>query len=278
MVAEEPERRRPGGDWGPWVDPSAWGSWLTPPGQRLPTPTQPLALMQPALEKVKAALEKRLLNREHAFATSRGEVRFTVTEVDLPLDGTALRTGIWEDITVQARDVSWQGLRAPAAQLVLRNPHLRGRDPIQLVAAPAEGRVTLDQETVDALVQRVRPDLRVVLTEDARVLVKFSERPSWGHLEVDAGGRGTHLWVKPRRLVRGSRSTGAVRRIPTIHLPLPLPAGRTQLLAVEPGASALDLVLTLDQARIPLDAPGWGEVVRLLDGVAAMWDPTRWSR
>lgn len=229
------------------------------------------------LDKVVSLLRSRLLDRRLTAQTPQGEVTLTLTELDIPVDSATLSVGQLDDITATAKDICWRDLRFQQVEATLRNPSLRSGKPTELVAAPVDLRLTLAEEQLADLLAKVRPELLLEVTPEAVIILRWRQHPQWGHLEVSGGADGTRIWVRAHALVRGGRRLGVSHRVPPVAFRLPLPADRVTIEALEPGPRSIDLVVRVDQVRVPVPSGGLDELVRRLGKLGTLLDFSRWT-
>ncbi len=257
-----------GSDWtgSDWT--GAWQKWMSP-GSRSETGSDaggPAAgIWGSLMVRLVSAVKERVLGRRLTVPTRTGDVDFTLSEVDTVVDPSLLAMGRMDDVTLGASDLTWNQLTCARAVATMRNVHLRGTGSPDLMAAPLDLCLTLRQEDLDRLTQTYRPDIALEVTQDDRILARWQRHPDWGHLEVEAGADGTRVWIRPRRLVRGSRALDAVRRIPPVAFRLPLPAERVKVLSVEAKDGAVELRGQVDELRIPLGSAGPEQLLRRMD-------------
>lgn len=197
-------------------------------------------------------LQQLLVGKEVTVRMGDQDVVLTVTELDSALDPQGLAVGQLGEVRVAARDVSWDEQRLQSAVAVLRNVHIRPGVPPMVVAAPVELSSVLPAAIFDEVLQQVAPQLRSELSEDGTARLRWSRRPGWGGLEVDADVVGTTLWLRPRAVMTGRRRWSLPARMPAYQVPLPpLPHGLL-ITHVNLGLDALQLSALLPEWRMEL--------------------------
>lgn len=227
------------------------------------------------LERLVSVLRSRALGKQLSFECGGDQARFTLTELDVDLNPTAVTMGQLGEVVVEACELSWRGTRCERAVAQLHNCHVQSGGGLQLVAAPVDLCFTVGVSELNELLAAYRPELVLEISESDVARVRWRRHPAWGFVEVDAGADGTRIWARPVRLVRGSRSLGVVRRLPPVSFRLGLPAERVTVVSIAISAGAVELHAQLDELRIPLDsaAPAgmrgrWGSLGTLLDSTA----------
>ncbi|ABL04917.1 LmeA family phospholipid-binding protein [Mycobacterium ulcerans] len=197
-------------------------------------------------------LQQLLVGKEVTVRMGDQDVVLTVTGLDSALDPQGLAVGQLGEVRVAARDVSWDEQRLQSAVAVLRNVHIRPGVPPMVVAAPVELSSVLPAAIFDEVLQQVAPQLRSELSEDGTARLRWSRRPEWGGLEVDADVVGTTLRLRPRAVMTGRRRWSLPARMPAYQVPLPpLPHGLL-ITHVNLGLDALQLSALLPEWRMEL--------------------------
>lgn len=268
--AEEIRAPRVGWDWS-----AGWEKWARQTGQlgvpRTPGLPSATTMWNTPLARLVTLLKSKATGREFTAPTSTGDVRFTVDELEVELDPASLAMGRLNDATVEVRDVAWREITCSRATLSLRNLSLYGGSTPQLVAAPVALVAVLDAADLGRLVAAYRPQISVEITPEDAIMVRWRRHPDWGQVEVEVGADGTRVWIRPRRLVRGRRSLGVIRRLPPISFRLGLPAQRFSLHTVEASNGNLAVRGRIDELRVPLGEAGPDTFLR-------RWSPGRAPR
>jgi hypothetical protein len=193
-------------------------------------------------------LQQLLIGKEVTVRIGNHDVVLTVTELDSALEPQGLAVGQLGEIRIAARDIRWDQHHLQRAVAVLRNAHVRPGVPPELVAAPIQLSSAMPTEIFDDVLRQSVPQLRSELCEDGTARLRWARRPGWGGLDVDVGGSGTTLWLRPRTLVTGHRRW---------TLPARTPAYRVELPALPQGLLVTDVSLAPDTLQLSALLPEW---------------------
>ena len=244
--------RSPGDGPTPWWDPlgfwarSGFGD-IDLPGGNLPGLPAQWNLPQTLLD----LLRSRLVGRAVSFGEGRDAVAFTLTSLEASVDQVAAVSGQVDDVQLGAEGVTWRGVRFERVIVRLRNYHTRVRARPVVVAAPVDVTAVLSSETLDAVLARVAPSWSCEVTTGGEVRLRWSRRPTWGHLQVQVGVADGVLVLRPRAVGRGHRARRVARWIPSVRRPLSLPE-RVRLTGLEGGAGEVVVHLRVDEWSLDL--------------------------
>jgi hypothetical protein len=138
--------------------------------------------------------------------------------------GAGLAFGQFDDVTIDVKDIDWEGRRISTMRLVGHNVHLRPGLTPTLVASP----VTIDACVADDDLATWVPEivgrrLRVEIGDDAIARVHVRDREHLGAVEMDVRVEGHFLVLDPKTLVAGKRRFGGLKRLPAFRLPIVTP-------------------------------------------------------
>jgi hypothetical protein len=254
-----------------------WLRWLWPLPGPLPMAAEALetwrAITSPVqdvfsgladpIAAVAGAARAGVVGRAVTFRAGRNTVTMTVSDVDLRPTAIGMMVGQYEDLRLEAEQVTWGSIRLRRLSVRCRNVHVRPGAPSTLVAAPVEITAVLGQDELARMLgTRLR---RVALTigEDAIARATPAGHERWGHLELVPRLDGSTVALVPTGLVlRGHR--WAIRRWRGIrlhgwHLPPDV-----YLSAVELGPAQLTVHAVLTQWREPLSTSLLSKLARRL--------------
>ena len=276
--------RRSSGMSGDWLAPSwlrdAMSAW-TPPS--IPNPLADsvrqvvdLFGFAPAAiaKEVVDAAGTRLVGQAVQLRFGELQVTCIVRAMRLQRPPLGLMVGQLGDVDIVLQDVRWDDRRVAWLRIEARNVHIQPGAPAELVVAPVRAEATIDQETVDEVVQRTAPRVRVELVDDGEGIgvarATLANRPHWGHVDLTPRVEGDVLVLRPATVsVRGAMvSARLVHRIPALRFPLPeaLAVGHVTDVVVDDGSVRVRGVL--DEWREPLAPRQLDQVVRRITSFA----------
>ena len=138
--------------------------------------------------------------------------------------GAGLAFGQFDDVTIDVKDIDWEGRRVSTMQLVGHNVHLRPGITPTLVASPVTFDACVAADDIATWVpEMVGRRLHVEVGDDAVARVHLRDREHLGALEIDVRVEGHFLVLDPTTLVAGKRRFGGLKRIPPFRLPIITP-------------------------------------------------------
>lgn len=165
--------------------------------------------------------------------TLRGKRRTFVIAgqtVTMELDDLAVSTGLglafgqFDDVTIDVRDIDWEGRRVSTMRLVGHNVHLRPGLTPTLVASPVTFDACVAADDVGTWVPEiVGRRLHVEVGDDAVARVRLRDREHLGAVEIDVRVEGRFLVLDPTTLVAGRRRFRGLKRLPPFRLPIITP-------------------------------------------------------
>ena len=163
-----------------------------------------------------------LIEKKKTFRFSGHDLTLILSDISVEGSDFARAVGQYGQVRILARDVRWGGYQLERMEIRARNVHLRpGTRPV-LVVAPVLIEAFVSASVVSRWLATVSP--RLELTLQVGVPQVGLVGAPWVRLEVDAGGEGRSIRVRPRALHVGDRRVSL--RSPAFHVPLPpLPDG-----------------------------------------------------
>lgn len=189
----------------------------------LPGPELLLAGPASVLQLVARAMRDSLRGRRRTFVLAGQTVTMELADLALST-GIGLAFGQFDDVTVDVKDIDWDGRRVSTMRLVGHNVHLRPGITPTLVASPVTFEASVAEDDVATWVPEiVGRRLHVEVGDDAVARVHLRDREHLGAVEIDVRVEGHFLVLEPRTLVAGRRRFGGLRRLPPFRLPLVTP-------------------------------------------------------
>ncbi len=194
-----------------------------------------------------------VIGRRVTIRLDGGDLTMTVTKFDSRLDMRRLAAGQIDDMRINADRITWGTGKFGQLRALLRNVHIQPGTPAMLVAAPVQLAVDIPADTFEGLLAGQSPSGRPrrfggQLDADGTARVRWTRRPNWGNLEVDAELDGPTLRLRPRALTVGS---------PRWELPARIPARRVRLPELPYGLQLTDVRITLGLLRLRGTLPRW---------------------
>ena len=172
-----------------------------------------------------------LIEKKRTFRVGGRDLTLVLSDISVEGSDLGRVVGQYGQVRIAARDVRWGGYQLGRMQIQARNVHLRaaGVRPV-VVAAPVLIEAFVSASVASRWLATVSPRLELTL-RDGVPQIALAAAP-WARLEVEAGGEGRSIRIRPRVLHLGSRRLAL--RLPPFHIPLPpLPDG-VVLTSVEP--------------------------------------------
>ena len=150
--------------------------------------------------------------------------------VTMELDDLAVSTGVglafgqFDDVTIDVKDVDWEGRRVSSLRLVGHNVYLRPGITPTLVSSPVTFEACVAADDLGTWVPEiVGRRLHVEVGEDAVARVRMRDREHLGAIEIDVRVEGPFLVLDATTLVAGRRRFGGLKRLPAFRLPIVTP-------------------------------------------------------
>lgn len=171
-----------------------------------------------------------LIEKKRAFRVDGKDLTLVLSDISVEGSDLGRVMGQYGQVRIVARDVQWGGYQLGRMQIQARNVHLRpGVRPV-LVVAPVLIEAFVSASVASRWLTAVSPRLELTLQADVPQ-IGLAGAP-WVRLDVEAGGEGRSIRIRPRALHFGNRRLSL--RFPPFHIPLPpLPDG-VVLSSVEP--------------------------------------------
>ena len=151
-------------------------------------------------------------------------------KVTMELDDLAVSTGLglafgqFDDVTIDVKDIDWEGRRVSTMRLVGHNVHLRPGLTPTLVASPVTFDACVAADDLGTWVpEMIRRRLHVEVGDDAIARIHLRDRHHLGAVEIDVRVEGRFLVLDPTTLVAGRRRFGGLKRVPPFRLPIVTP-------------------------------------------------------
>jgi hypothetical protein len=212
---------------------------------------------------IMGAVQRHLVGREVEVDCAGSPIRLTVVRLEAEPDSRALSVGQLGEVVLTAQDVNFAGFRSPGATATFQNAHLRPGSPTQLVAAPVNLQVELDNDTLAQLMRKVTDRLNASVDDKGVGRLAWGRYPHIGHVEVDASIVNTALTLRPRHLVAFGRRWALPRWMARYSMPLPAANGLlVRSVALQPGSIVLSA--TLQEWRYDVPRARWEDVLAQL--------------
>jgi hypothetical protein len=223
---------------------------------------QPVTLPGDPFTAIMDAARGWLIEKKRTLRFSGRDMTLVLS--DLSVEGSDLGrvVGQYGQVRISARDVEWGGYQLGRMEIQARNVHLRpGTRPV-LVVAPVLIEAFVSASVASGWLASVSPRLQLTLKVGVPQ-VGLAGAP-WARLEVEAGGEGRSIRIRPRALHLGERRLSL--RSPAFHVALPpLPDG-VMLTSVEPAPGGFVLRGMLSEWQRSLSR---SDIDRLLAGMRA---------
>jgi hypothetical protein len=169
-----------------------------------------------------------IVGRRVTVRLDSGDLGMKVSRFDSRLDMRRLAAGKIDDLHIAADQITWGTSRFEHLSAILRNVHVRPGTPALLVATPIQLALDVPAATFeDLLASTGKPrSLRGEVGADGVARVRWTRRPDWGNVEIDAELDGSVLVLRPRAVTMGSQRWALPARTPSRRVRLPeLPHG-----------------------------------------------------
>jgi hypothetical protein len=203
-----------------------------------------------------------LIEKKRTFRFSGHDLTLVLSDISVEGSDLGRVVGQYGQVRISARDVEWGGYQLGRMEIQARNVHLRpGTRPV-LVIAPVLFEAFVSASVASRWLATVSPRLELTLQVGVPQ-VGLAGAP-WVRLEVEAGGGGRSIRIRPRALHLGERRVSL--RSPAFHVSLPpLPDG-VMLTSVEPAPGGFVLRGMLSEWQRSLSR---SDIDRLLAGMRA---------
>jgi hypothetical protein len=203
------------------------------------------------LQLVARAMRDNLRGTRRTFVIAGQKITMELDDLAVST-GAGLAFGQFDDVTIDVKDIDWDGRRVSTMRLVGHNVHLRPGITPTLVASP----VTFDACVAAAVLAPGVPELvgrrlLVDVGDDPVARVHLRDREHLGAVEIDVRVEGHFLVLDPTTLVAGRRRFGGLKRIPPFRLPIVTPRN-VHITDVSLGAGTVNLSGHLTEWSTPL--------------------------
>ncbi len=206
-----------------------------------------------------------LIEKKRTFRVGGRDLTLVLSDISVEGSDLGRVVGQYGQVRIAARDVRWGGYQLGRMEIQARNVHLRAGVRPVVVAAPVLIEAFVSASVASRWLATVSPRLELTL-RDGVPQIGLAAAP-WARLEVEAGGEGRSIRIRPRVLHLGTRRLAL--RFPPFHIPLPpLPDG-VVLTSVEPAPEGFVLRGMLGEWQRSLSRQ---DVDRLLAGMRAGTD------
>ena len=210
------------------------------------------------LESLIETISGTVLNRRISTTLGGKAASFTLSSINTKLDPLASTLGQADHITLNARDIEYDGMRIARAQATLHNVHTRvGISPV-LVTAPVDVTFIGDWAQVDDLVHRYTGAVTVTSGDGRTATIASTSHRLLGALEVEVVAEHGRLRVRPTEFRWRDRRVPISRRLPALPLPTNL-GSNARLREVRVERDEVHVVVRFDQWRAEY-ARLWGIV------------------
>jgi hypothetical protein len=203
------------------------------------------------LQLVARSMRDNLKGTRRTFVIAGQKVTMVLDDLKVST-GAGLAFGQFDDVTIDVKDIDWEGRRISTMRLVGHNVHLRPGITPTLVASP----VTIDacvaaDDLATWVPEIVGRRLHVEIGDDAVARVHLRDREHLGAVEMDVRVEGRFLVLDPTTLVAGKRRFGGLKRLPPFRLPIVTPRN-VHITDVALGPNAVHLSGHLTEWSTPL--------------------------
>ncbi|NMO00690.1 DUF2993 domain-containing protein [Gordonia sp. TBRC 11910] len=205
--------------------------------------------MRSPLESLIEAVSGTLLDRRISTSVGGKPMAFTLSSVNAKLDPFASTLGQADHVTLNARDVEYDGLHIARAQATLHNVHTRvGISPV-LVTAPVDVTFIGDWTQVDDLVHRYTGAVTVSSADARTATIASTHHPLLGMVDVEVAAENGRLRIRPVELRWRGRRVAISRRLPPLPVPTNL-GSNARLREVRVEQDEVHVVVRFDQWRV----------------------------
>lgn len=175
------------------------------------------------LQLVARAVRDNLRGTRRTFVLGGQKVAMELDDLQVST-GVGLAFGQFDDVTIDLKDIDWEGRRVSTLELVGHNVYLRPGITPTLVTSPVLISACVAVDDLGTWVPEiVGRRLRVEIGDDAIARVHLRDREHYGAIEIDVRVEGHFLVLDPRTLVAGRRRFGGLKRLPPFRLPIVTP-------------------------------------------------------
>jgi hypothetical protein len=175
------------------------------------------------LQLVARSMRDNLRGKRRTFVIAGQKVTMELDDLSVST-GAGLAFGQFDDVTIDVKDIDWEGRRVSTMRLVGHNVHLRPGLTPTLVASPVSIDACVAADDLGTWVPEiVGRRLHVEVGDDAIARVHLRDREHLGAIEIDVRVEGHFLVLDPTSLVAGRRRFGGLKRLPPFRLPIVTP-------------------------------------------------------
>ena len=175
------------------------------------------------LQLVASTMRDNLRGKRRTFVIAGQTVTMELDDLAVST-GLGLAVGQFDDVTIDVKDIDWEGRRVSTMRLVGHNVHLRPGLTPTLVASPVTFDACVAADDLGTWVPEiVGRRLHVEVGEDAVARVRLRDREHLGAVEIDVRVEGPFLVLDPTTLVAGRRRFRGLKRLPPFRLPIVTP-------------------------------------------------------
>jgi hypothetical protein len=229
---------------------------------------QSLGLPQPGIlpgdpfTSVVDAARSWLIGKSRTIQFAGHELTMVLTDISVEGADFARAMGQYGQVRITGRDVLWDGHQLERIEIRARNVHLRPGLRPTIVVAPVLVEGFVSAPVASRWLATVSSRLELTLRE-GMPQVGLAGAP-WVRLEVEAGGGGESILIRPRALHLGERRVSL--RVPAFQVPLPLLPKGVMLTSVEPAPGGFVVRAMLSEWQRTLSRE---DIDRLLSGMRA---------
>ena len=202
-----------------------------------------------ALQTMFDALRSGLVGRPVAVGSGESRVAFTITSLEATVGHMAAAAGQVDDVSLDAKDVSWRSYRFAHVSASLGNVHTRFRSRPLLVSAPIDGSAVLTAEALNEVLARVAPLFKCEITPAGELRLRSARRPLWGYVQVSPAVEHGALVLRPTGVGRGARLWRLGGRMVPLRPRSNLP-GWVRLIGVELHPGSVEVLFRIDEWNV----------------------------
>lgn len=203
------------------------------------------------LQLVATAMRDNLRGKRRTFVIAGQKVTMELDDLAVST-GLGLAFGQFDDVTIDVKDIDWEGRRVSTMRLVGHNVHLRPGFTPTLVASPVTFDAGVAADDLGTWVPEiVGRRLHIEVGADAVARVHLRDRQHLGAVEIDVRVEGPFLVLDPTTLVAGRRRFRGLRRLPPFRLPILAPRN-VHVTGVSLGAGTVNVTGHLTEWSTPM--------------------------
>ena len=189
-----------------------------------------------------------LVGKKRTISFAGQELTLVLTDITTERPDLARAIGQYGEVGVTARDVQWEGHHLERLGVKARNVHLRPGTRPTLVVAPVLIEAFVSAPAASRWLATVSSRLELILQAGVPQVGVIGA--PWVRLEIEPGGEGRSVRIRPSALYVGDRRLSL--RLPAVHVPLPMLPDGLMLTAVEPAPGGFAVRGLLSEWRRPL--------------------------